>query len=153
MRGGCLLSKVVLLDAGPLGMLTHPRKNPEIKQWLQNLLRSGCIVKVSEIADYEVRRELLRANRFQGIQRLDLLKVTIGFVPITTEVMLTAAELWALARRQGKPTADHKALDADVILAAQALLILQQGRETVIATTNVAHLEQFVSAQVWQTIN
>ncbi|WP_416675467.1 nuclease [Egbenema bharatensis] len=147
------MSKVVLLDAGPLGMLTHPRKNPEIKQWLQNLLRSGCIVKVSEIADYEVRRELLRANRFQGIQRLDLLKVTIGFVPITTEVMLTAAELWALARRQGKPTADNKALDADVILAAQALLIRQQGRETVIATTNVAHLEQFVSAQIWTTIN
>lgn len=97
-RGDFLVSRVVLLDAGPLGMISHPRKNPEIKVWLQNLIRSGTVVRVPEIADYEVRRELLRANKLKGIQRLDSLKVVIGYIPITTEVMLKAAEFWAQAK-------------------------------------------------------
>lgn len=70
-RGDFLVSRMVLLDAGPLGMISHPRKNPETKVWLQNLIRSGTVVRVPEIADYEVRRELLRANKAKGIQRLD----------------------------------------------------------------------------------
>jgi predicted nucleic acid-binding protein len=52
-----------------------------------------------------------------------LLKSEIIYLPITTEVMLKAAQLWAQVRQQGKPTADNKALDGDVILAAQAILI------------------------------
>ena len=52
------MSKIVLLDSGPLGMISHPRNYPEIKIWLANLLRSGTNVKIPEIADYEVRREL-----------------------------------------------------------------------------------------------
>jgi predicted nucleic acid-binding protein len=146
------LSKVILLDAGPLGMITHPRKNPEIKEWLQNLVRSSCRVRVPEIADYEVRRELLRANKTQGIQRLNILKATIGYLPITTEVMLQAAELWADARRQGKPTAGNQSLDADVILAAQAVLINHQGLDVVVATTNVSHLSRFTVAKIWSEI-
>lgn len=98
------MSKVVLLDAGPLGMVTHPRKNPEIKTWLQQLLRRGVVVMVPEIADYEVRRELLRAGKRKGVARLDALKTAIGYVPLTTETMLKAAEFWAQARRQGLPT-------------------------------------------------
>lgn len=57
-----LVSRVVLLDAGPLGMISHPRKNPEIKVWLQNLIRSGTVVRVPEIVDYEVRRVGLPRN-------------------------------------------------------------------------------------------
>jgi hypothetical protein len=38
-------------------------------------------------------------------------------------MMLQAAEFWAEARREGIPTADPKALDGDVILAAQATVI------------------------------
>jgi hypothetical protein len=53
---------------------------------------------VPEIADYEVRRELLRANKVRGIARLDLLKNSIGYLPLTTPIMLKAAELWAQAR-------------------------------------------------------
>jgi hypothetical protein len=66
--------------------------------------------------------------------------------------MLQAAEFWAQARQQGQPTTVDAALDGDVILAAQAFLLSQQGDPIVIATTNVGHLSRFVPAQRWQDI-
>ena len=60
---------IVLLDSGPLGLVTNPRATPEnqrCKQWLVALLASGVRVLVPEIADYEIRRELLRAGKRQG---------------------------------------------------------------------------------------
>ena len=47
----------------------------------------------------------------------------------------------------GKPTADSKALDGDVILAAQAKLEEIKGHKVIIATTNVGHLSLFVDAR------
>jgi predicted nucleic acid-binding protein len=114
------LSRIILLDTGPLGLITHPQKNPEIKAWLQKLVLKEVLVRVPEIADYELRREPLRARKTRGIQRLDALKASIGYLPITTDVMLRAAELWAQARQQGQPTADNRALDGNIILVAQA---------------------------------
>lgn len=61
--------------------------------------------------------------------------------------MLKAAELWADARKRGKPTADPKELDGDVILAAQALQA-----NAVVATENVGHLSLFVEARHWKDI-
>lgn len=141
---------VVLLDAGPLGIASHPRPGPEILAWMPQLLAAGVELRVPEIADYEVRRELLRSNRLRGIERLDALKATLGYVPITTEMMLRAAEFWADARKRGKPTASDAALDADVILAAQAASIT--GKEVVVASTNPKHLSRSVAAELWQNI-
>jgi adenine-specific DNA methylase len=50
------MSKVVLRDSGPLGMVSHPKANREIVQWLNDVLTSGAEILVPEIADYEVRR-------------------------------------------------------------------------------------------------
>jgi predicted nucleic acid-binding protein len=148
------MNKIVLLDAGPLGMISHPRKNPEIKIWIDRLIRSGANVVISEISDYEVRRELIRADKIKGIERLNILKTLLTYLPITTDVMLKAAEFWAQARTCGQPTADNKALDADVILAAQALTLKQKGRkDVVIATTNVGHLSRFAPAEIWNEIS
>ncbi len=141
---------IILLDAGPLGMITNPQASPanqECFQWLVSMIVRGIHVYVSEIADYEVRRELLRAGKKRGIARLDILKNTIGYRPITTPIMLKAAELWAQARNNGQPTADPKALDCDVILAAQALMV-----KGVVATVNVGHLSRFVDARNWRDI-
>jgi predicted nucleic acid-binding protein len=147
--------KVVLLDAGPLGLVTNPKMSLEAaqsNQWLKTLLSNHIRVLVPEIADYEVRRELLRGGKTKGVQRLDALKATIGYLPITTEAMLLAAQNWAEARRAGQPTADDKALDADVILAAGSQLLVRQGDEVVVATTNVGHLARFASAKNWGEI-
>ena len=67
--------------------------------------------------------------------------------------MLLAAELWAEVRQSGRPTADPKALDGDVILAAQAKLLSERSEsEVIVATTNIGHLKRFVPAADWQSI-
>lgn len=146
-----------MLDSGPLGIVINPKADSPLSQegkvWLEYLPQKGYIVMLPEIADYEVRRELIRAGKTAGIRRLDQLKSQIPYRPLTTEVMLLAAQLWADARNRGKPTADSHALDGDVILAAQAILEVNAGNEVVIATTNVGHLSQFVDAREWRLIS
>ena len=137
----------ILLDASPLSRICHPRLSLEITEWLFGQLKAGAEVVISEVADYEVRRELLRLKKKMSIRRLDALKRTLGYAPITTEIMLSAAQLWADARMQGKPTADPSALDCDVIIAAQAQQI-----DAVVATENAKHLSLFVDARHWKDI-
>ncbi len=141
-----ILASRIVLDTGPLGKISHPRPNREIANWLEGLPRQGVIVYIPEIADYEVRRELILAELHESISRLDALKTVLNYLPIDTDVMLKAAELWAWGRNRGIPTAHPKALDADVILAAQALQI-----PALVATENVDHLSLFVDARDWRS--
>jgi hypothetical protein len=84
---------------------------------------------------------------------LEALALRLAFIPITTPVMRQAAEFWAIARQRGMATADDKALDGDMILAAQAIQIEQTwDQEAIIATTNVRHLARFATAREWQEI-
>ena len=149
------MSVVILLDAGPLGLITNPRASQETRDcnlWLESLVLKGVQVRIPEIADYEVRRELLRGDKFKGIKRLDDLQQYLDYVPLTTKTMLKAAQFWAQVRKQGIPTADNKALDGDVILAAQAAIIKNEGHEVIIATTNVGHLSRLANAKEWRNI-
>ncbi len=148
--------RTILLDAGPLGLVTHPRieQNREAALWLRRLLAAGVPVHVPEISDYEVRRELLRAGRTRSVTRLDRLAEDLGYLPLTTEAIRLAARFWADARKQGRPTASDESLDADVILAAQAAMLAEEEGvdRVVVATTNVGHLSRFVTAEAWQEI-
>lgn len=149
------MSRLIVLDAGPLGLLTRSPRVPEAQQcadWLEDRLAAGARVVVPEIADYEVRRELLRLGANTALHRLNQLGTRLEYLPLTTATLRRAAELWADLRRQGQPTADRHALDADVILAAQALLAAALGDTVVIATTNVGHLGRLVPAQRWDEI-
>lgn len=65
------MSRYVLLDSGPLGMVTHPRRHGAVKIWLEQLLAGGVLVCIAEIADYEVRRELFRVQASRGLRQLD----------------------------------------------------------------------------------
>ena len=147
---------IVLLDAGPLGLASNPRPSPENQRcniWLEGLLAEGHSVGIPEIADYEVRQDILRIGRTRGIYRLDRLNATLMYVPISTNVMLQAAQFWAEARRQGHPTAPDRELDADMILAAQAVILENETElPVVIATTNPDHLDRFVDARHWTQI-
>jgi hypothetical protein len=48
------------------------------------LASRGVDIVIPEIADYEVRRELLRAGKDRGLARLDALKAMLGYASITT---------------------------------------------------------------------
>ena len=61
--------------------------------------------------------------------------------------MRLAAQLWARSRKTGRSVGHPHELNADVILAAQALRL-----GAVIATDNVGHLDQFTSARRWTEI-
>lgn len=101
-----MVSHTVLLDAGPLGLVTNPRRSRQsvaCAQWLQELVGHESRVLVPEVADYEVRRELLRANKTRGLARLDALAAQLEYLPLTTAAMRQAAVFWAQARQQGRP--------------------------------------------------
>ncbi len=133
-----------------LGQIAHPRPNPDGAEWVMRAAESWAIV-VPEIADCEIRREILRIRSIRGLSRLDRLGQTLGYAPFATDIMRRAAQLWADARNAGHPTAASHALDADVLLAATALEILPANR-VIVATTNVRHLGRFVDARRWQDI-
>jgi predicted nucleic acid-binding protein len=147
------VSRAVVLDSGPLGLITNPKLSPQgtaCHEWLDTLVTSGARVVLPEIADYEIRRELLRANKTHGIERLNLLGELLEYLPLTTAAMRQAARFWALARQQGQPTAGDKTIDGDMILAAQAATL--GADDLVIATTNIDHFVRFAPADLWQNI-
>jgi predicted nucleic acid-binding protein len=102
---------------------------------------------VSAVADYEVRRELLRIGASRAIVRLDKLRHQLGILDVPLTTWEHAAQLWAIARQQGYPTAGDAALDADVLIAAQAQLI-----GAIVVTENATHLRRFVEARHWRDI-
>lgn len=63
-HSGGMMTSIVVLDSTPLGLVTQkPGRSSEVDsylQWIADLTRSGWMIRVPEIADYEVRRELPR---------------------------------------------------------------------------------------------
>jgi predicted nucleic acid-binding protein len=145
------MTRLLVLDTGPAGKIAHPSVAPTIRQWLRERAAAGDAFALPEIVDYELRRNFLleirrgRLSFEKSLQRLNELRDSLVFLPLNSDAMLEAARLWAEARSRGKPTADPKELDADVILAAQA----RQVRGTIV-TENAGHLALFAEVEVWQ---
>jgi len=184
------MSTLIFLDTGVLGKLIHPdveqgktrlAQNAESKvkesileaiecnDWLTELINEGYPVAISEIANYEARREHLRRisdrqsepeekqKAIKAIKRLDALitKKGVAYFPVTCQegnVMQEAAELWAFARNNS-----YVAHDADLIIAAQAVIIKRIGIDVIIATTDTEDfnrlLQQYhIEARRWRDI-
>lgn len=151
------MSRVIALDSGPLSMLAQRAgvaDADELRHRLAACEGRGDRLVIPEIADYEVRRELLRAGKAASVARLDALAATatVLYLPVRTSAIRLAAQLWADARRKGLPTASPEALDGDVILAAQLLDAGFPASDLVVATTNVGHLSRFVAAMPWKDL-
>jgi predicted nucleic acid-binding protein len=145
------LTERLVLDSSPLSLLCQrstARGASEIRSWLAERIGAGATVYVAEIADFEVRRELLRASKATSIQRLDTLILELSYLPLNTAAMRRASEMWAEAHNRGTPTGPPEALDADVILAAQA-----EGVSGTVITENVRHQRRFVAARRWSDVS
>src|SRR4051812_43792405 len=99
------MAKTYLLDTGPLGLLAHNQtiRRAPIQNWLVQEALAGAIVYISEVADFEVRRELnrlVRAGRLPAsrLVRLDRLATLFTFLPVSTSMWRRAADFWADAR-------------------------------------------------------
>jgi predicted nucleic acid-binding protein len=151
------MSRVILLDAGPLGIVTKRRGVPEAeacRAWVARCLRQGARILVPAIAYYEVCRELERMRNATGLARVEAFcnAVPGRYLPLSDAALRLGCRLWAQARQAGTPTAAPSELDCDVLLAAQALTLDVPEVDRVIATTNVGHLARFVAAELWTQI-
>jgi predicted nucleic acid-binding protein len=140
-----------LLDAGPLGLLAHnrPVRRLPIQDWVIRELGGGSKIYISEVADYEVRRELIRLIRSgqlpaSRLDRLDRLKSLCDYLAVSTSAWQRAAELWADARLQGSPAAGPASLDADVLIASQAKEVA-----ATVVTSNAGHIGHWVNVFLW----
>lgn len=143
----------LLLDTTVLSRLCHPARAEDfaLSQWFDEVSREEDLVCLPEITDYETRRGFLhialRSGRSttKSLRRLDQLGSSMTYLPLTTSVMRRAARLWAETRIKGLPTGHS--LDADAILAAQALEI-----SGAVVTDNLRHLGRLVPSYRWQEV-
>jgi predicted nucleic acid-binding protein len=145
----------ILLDSYPLGLLATPVRSSAtipVANWTADCVAAGHEIYIPEVIDYELRRELLRAQKTSSITELNNLRATLNFLPINSAVMLRAADIWATARHGGFSTGDPKKLDIDAILAAQALNLGIPAGNLIVATSNVRHISRFVPADLWSNI-
>jgi len=136
----------LLLDTVIVGRICHPRKYAEVRAWLAQVSAEHEPL-LSEVADYELRRELLRIGARRGLAHLDELSRELRYIPVTTATWRAAASLWALLRRTGKAAAADQALDGDVLIAAQAI-----ADEATVVTSNKRHFEPLVPVLDWDEV-
>ncbi|MEG3968152.1 hypothetical protein QUA00_11080 [Microcoleus sp. T2B6] len=184
------MSTLIFLDTGVVGKLIHPdveqsktrlaqNAKSEVKEsileaiecnkWLETLINKEYSIAISEIVNYEARREHIRRIRdrksgleekqkaLKAIERLDALitKKGVAYFPVTCEegnVMQEAAELWAFAHNNS-----YVAYDADLIIAAQAVIIKRIGIDVIIATTDTEDFNRLlqqhhIEARRWRDI-
>ncbi len=150
------MNSIIVLDTGVLGAAVHQSSKVRVPtlNWITDHKLKGNQFRVPEIADYELRRELIRNQFTRSIADLNALRQILGYIALDTTTMNNAAQLWAQARQTGKPMAHPQALDGDVILCAQTLALqsLHPNETVIVATTNVGHLTRFVTANLWQNI-
>ena len=131
----------LVLDTGVLGQICHPRKHHDVRAWFRRAVTEHEFL-LSELADYELRRELLRIDSRRSLQRLDELTRELRYVPVTTATWRATARLWAEQRQAGRLTG--AGLDGDLLLAVQATAEL-----AAVVTMNEKHFEGLVDVYSW----
>jgi hypothetical protein len=152
------MRRVAFLDSRPLGEVVKPKRSPDIDQWLEFTKEKKIALRVAEIVDYELRRELtlqnLHGNKisYKSIHNLNKFRQRKQFISLTSEAILDdACEIWASLRFNNQGTANIKNIDVDVILAAQALSQKNRFDEVIIVTGNPSDICRFsyLDIQTW----
>jgi predicted nucleic acid-binding protein len=148
---------IIILDSGVIHTICNPSEDKKVtscQKWFEHLMTRGCQFVISEICDYEVRRELIRRNKIKNQKKLDELRAIVTVLPLTQEVLLKAAKIWAITRQDNSPTSDDRNIDVDMIISAQYLMLEEEfpGQSIIVATTNTKHLKLFTNAEEWENI-
>lgn len=156
------MQTVVVIDCCTLGILANPNTSVEQNacwNWASKLRQRGIDIKISGIAAYESRRELIRFSLAAGIAALDHTIDVFGILPTSNEALRVAAQFWADLRLGLRRSVDERRLDADVIVAAEGAVYGQgNGLHVTIATENIRHFQPLVdmghihAAMSWQDI-
>jgi hypothetical protein len=156
---------IVFLDTNILGLVCNKNtsfdESQQCKKWFDTLFLRGVRIVTSDLCNYEVMRGLktssIRSGQVApGIQSLESLKSDgfLEFLPVATEALDLAANLWAGASTSGRTTRDEKDIDIDIIISAQYQLLKDEflGQRVIMATTNLKHLSIFCEAAHWRDI-
>ena len=155
------MKRLIILDTGPLSNCVVevakpfevPKVSQQCRQWIDDCEKSGISLLVPAVAYYEALRELELRSASSQIARLKGFCLRSDrFIPLRTDDLEAAARLWANARKSGKSTASPHSLDADVIIAAQALSLGLAASDFIIATTNPGHIARFAPCDLWTNI-
>jgi predicted nucleic acid-binding protein len=134
----------LLLDSGVLSEICHGKAERPVRAWFERIsLRHELFV--SDVADYEVRRGLVRARALRGIALLDTMPGRCIRVAMDGTHWHRAAEIWARLANAGRIPA--KGLSGDTLLAAQALDL-----GATIVTYNLKDFAGIVSASIWTDV-
>ncbi len=156
---------IVFLDTNILGLICNKNVSfdecQQCKKWFDTLFLRGVRIVTSDLCHYEVMRGLISssiqsAEPAPGLKSLELLKTDgfLEFLPVSTEALNLAANLWARAFTSGQTTRSEKDIDIDIIISAQYQLLKDEfpGQQVIMATTNLKHLSIFCDAANWRDI-
>ena len=149
---------LIILDTFPTSSAgKRPGSTPTLldqcRLWIDACETAGHRVLIPAISYYEALREMEMRRATSQITRLKAFCLEPKrFIPLTTDHLEIAAQLWGQARRAGQPTADPQALDGDVILAAQAIGLGYLPAQFIIATTNPGHIARYAPCDLWTNI-
>ena len=155
---------IIFLDTNTLDFFCNPNELPEsvkCKEWFYTYYSRGATFCTSDICDYEIRRGLnansIRSGKTSsGLSFLDKLRIDgyIIFLPVTQDVLDSAAMLWARSSVVSKNNKDVKNIDVDIIISAHCQLLQNEylGRRVVVATTNIEDLSIYCEGANWQDI-
>ena len=117
-----------LLDTDILSEMLKQRHARVVAHAAKYLTDQGQFA-LSALTRYEIVRGMRDRNASAQLQKFESFCQQSVVLPITDAILMRAADLWVIARRNGHPKSD-----ADLIIAATAL---EHGRNLV--TGNAAH--------------
>lgn len=144
--------KAVVLDSLPLAELCRKKIKSEVGKLLIQLKARKISLRVAEITEYELRRELLRSQRYRSNNRLGSYYLTERIIPIDRGSLLKASESWAEQRNLGMPTASNERIDIDTIMVAQSISLIGLFDEVIILTSDAEDIYRFTNygIKVWK---
>ena len=113
-------------------------QNTVVRGYADAYLQTHGQFAISAFTHYEIVRGLLFKNASSKLNAFDALCQGVQIFPITSEVLIRAADLWVAGRKGGFA---HR--DADLIIAATAL---EHGRTLI--TGNTTHFQWIPGLQI-----